>query len=131
MITGISFLGMFIFATPALAQQQCYDWTGEPPALVTYLECVLPRVWGIVQTIFVTIAVILAMYLIFKTVTSRDNPDELAQLPSKWMYLIVLVLLAVGAGGTFLNIMLRFLGFGDFDTWLQIINDTLEGWRQD
>jgi hypothetical protein len=86
------------------------------------LKCVLENVWGFMSKIFVAIAIIMTMFLIFKTVTSRENEKELAEIPKKWMYMIIFVLLSFGAGGTVLDFTLRLFGFGGVDSWLLPLN---------
>lgn len=99
-----------------------YSWD-TPPELGPYISCVAGQIFGAVQMIFVAMAVILVLYLIFRTITQRDNQQAMQEIPKHWLYVIILAFLAIGAGGTMLNILLKFLGVGDFQHWLDIFNE--------
>ncbi len=142
----VVFCGVFfamsssIFATPALASDDkpcaykdtgfCYEWAGTPPSLGCYIECVLPTVWTMVTYIFAAIAIILVIVLIYKTVTAygSGNAQSLQELPMKWAYVLILALLAIGVGGTILNILLPWLGFPGVDDWIEVFQAFLDNW---
>ncbi len=125
-VTLGTYLTLFTIALEkANAAANCYGsiaLNATPKPLGESMICVLENVWGFMSKIFVAIAIILAMLLVYKTVTNRENEKELAELPQKWMYLIIFILLAFGAGGTVLDFTLRLFGFGGIDTWIQPLN---------
>jgi hypothetical protein len=88
-----------------------------------YLLCAIPRLWGYAQIIFVAVAIILVMYLIYQTATNRENSSVLEELTKRWPYVILLAIVAIGGGGTILNIIIKFFGFSDVDFWLKGLDD--------
>jgi hypothetical protein len=112
-------------ASPAFAQ--CYDFN-TPPTVGAYLLCAMPNLWGFFQTVFIAIAIIFTIFLIYKSVTSRENVKELETLPQRWMFLILFALLAFGAGGTLINILLKFLGFPTVQQWFDVLNNLFTDW---
>ncbi len=90
---------------------------GQYYDLGEYLLCAIPKLWGYAQIIFVTMAIIIVMRLIYKMVTNRDNTTVLEEVQKQWPYVILLAIVAIGGGGTFLNIALKFFGFGGVEVW--------------
>ena len=109
---------------PAPDADVCYVWNGPPPALGCYLQCVIPKIWKVIRVVLVAIAIALTMLLIFKSVTSVGKPKALEELPARWKYLLIFVLIVIG-GGSALNIILRFLGFGGVAPWITVFNHFL------
>lgn len=130
-LIGIT-LGLLIgllLVNPELAfAQPAYNLNGEPPKLGEYLPLFLKGLWKFFQKIFIALALIMGMYLVFKTFTNRENSKALEELPSKWMYMVVFLFLAFGAGGTILNFILNLFGFGNIDAWLGPLNKTFATW---
>lgn len=131
-ILGISYglIFAFIFANPAFAAATCYGSlsANEPKTLGEFLPCFLNQTWRFMKKIFIAAALILTMYMIYVTAKNRDNPKALEELPTKWAYVIIFALLAFGAGGTALNIVFKFLGFGALDEWIKQLNVIFERW---
>ena len=130
-ILGITYglILTFVFTNPAFAAANCYgSLSAEPKTLGEIIPCVLNQSWQFMKKIFVAMALILTMYLIFVTVKNRENSKALEELPSKWMYLIIFALLAFGAGGTILNIIFKFLGFGALTQWISWMNTIFSKW---
>lgn len=125
--TGILTATTLFFVSANSAFAQCYDFEAEvPPTLGKYLQCVLPDIYAKFQIIMIATALILGMILVLKIAMNRENPDFLAEVPTRVMYLIIFALLIAGAGGFLLNLFLRLFGFGDVQTWLDVINESLE-----
>ena len=116
-----------IYAAPS-ATTGCYNWNS--PNLGEYLDCVIPALFNVAQLILVALAIIMTILLLYKTFKTlgEANSQELQELPQKWVYIFLLALLTFGAGGTILNIILRLLGFGTVQTWLNILNEWLCKW---
>jgi len=98
---------------------------GEFVDLGDYLLCAIPRLWGYAQIIFVAASLILFMYLVYRTVTNRENSTVLEELSKQWPYVILLAIVSIGGAGTILNILLQFFGFGSVDFWLTGLNNFL------
>lgn len=132
-LTGIT-LGLLLglaFSHPVLSiAAGGYDLNGEPPKLGDFMPWFLKNLWSFFQKIFIAVALIMGMYLVFKTFTNRENSKYLEELPSKWMYMVVFVFLAFGAGGTILNFVLKVFGFGSIDTWLGPLNGIFAAWTR-
>jgi hypothetical protein len=111
---------IFLFAhiTPQKVFAQCYDYENAT-SVGAYLECMLPSLWTATSLAFAGIALILIIYLVFKTVTAYGgaNAQSLQEMPMKWAYLLLFVLLAIGVGGTIINIVLPWLGFPGMLYW--------------
>ncbi len=110
------------------AQTNCYGSinAGTPPMLGAFLKCMIPRAWQIVQYLMIGIAIVVLMWRIFHTVINRENSKELEQMPTQWFYTIIFLLLAVGAGGTVLNLVFKLLGLGDLSLWINPLNSVLD-----
>ena len=69
----------------------------------------------------------MAIILVYKTFTSlgSGNQQAIQELPMKWLYLIILVLVTVGAAGLFINVLLGLLGLESIDYWVRGINEFL------
>lgn len=102
------------------------QYNGEYYDLGDYLACAIPNIFGYIQMIFVAAAIIIVMHLIYKTATNRDNTSVLEELQKQWPYTIILAIVAIGGAGTILNIALKFLGFGEVQIWLDVLNSFLE-----
>src|SRR3990167_5020082 len=101
-LTGLA-LGATV-TSPSFAAVSCYGpLDQDPKALGEILPCFLEQIWSFFQMIFVAAALIMGMFLVYKTFTNRENPKVLEELPIKWGYLVIFTLLAFGAGGTILN----------------------------
>lgn len=100
--------------------------SGQYLDLGDYLLCAVPRLWGYAQIFFVAATLIIFMFLVYKTVTNRENSTVLEELAKQWPYVILLAIVAIGGAGTILNILLKFLGFGDVDYWLTGLNNFLK-----
>jgi|688.fasta_scaffold00063_2 hypothetical protein len=122
-----------LFSQPALAATNpgCYgSLAGDAPSLGKFLPCFLEQIWKFFQKIFVAVALIMGMLLVYKTFTNRENSKVLEELPSKWMYLIIFVFLAFGAGGTILNFVFKLFGFGTLNSWIAPLNEIFSKWDQ-
>jgi len=119
-------LGLATLALPssALAASCGYDWDNAPD-LGDYLNCVIPQAFGAFKTILVAIAIVLTLLLIYKMMTNTSNSKVMEEIPQKWLYLIYFVVLLVG-GGTLVNIILKFLGFGGVDPWLALFTNMID-----
>lgn len=125
LITLMLYLPKIAFAQPCGTYSFDINATSVPEIGCMLREVIIPNIWTFMQRIFVAVAIILTMYLIYKTVTSRDNPEELKSLPLKWMYLFIMLFLAIGLGGSLLNMIFEFLGFGSIDSYLDLLNTYL------
>lgn len=92
------------------------------PLLGDYISCVIKQLWGVFQIIFIAVAIILIMLLIFKYVTNRENSKVLEEMGHQWLYIVLLVIVLIGGAGTLINIILKFLGFQGVQYWLDIFN---------
>lgn len=131
LILGVSYGLMFsLILTQPVFAADCYGslTSDNPPTLGKFLPCFLEQTWGFMQKIFVAAAIILGMFLIYKTFTNRDNPKVLEELPSRWGYLILFALLAFGAGGTVLNFAFKLFGFGTLNSWIKPLTDLFANW---
>lgn len=131
LILGISygFLLSFIVTRPAFAAVSCYGTLdGDPPKLGVFLPCFLEQTWKFIQKIMVAIALIMGMFLVYKTFTNRENPKALEEIPMRWMYMIVFIFLAFGAGGTLLNFVFKLFGFGTLNNFITPLNDLFAKW---
>lgn len=121
---------LFTPGSAIAASTKCYDITGTdtsvPSTLGGYIECAIPKVWGAFQLVIVAIAILMVMFLIYKTVTNMNNPKELETLPRRWMYVIILGFLAIGAGGTILNFIFKLIGLGSLGDWFAPLNNLLQ-----
>ena len=68
----------------------CYDYwgptgigTGGTPSIGTYILCSIDRFIGSLQLIFIAFAIILVMYLLYKTVTKADDPKALQEIQKR------------------------------------------------
>jgi hypothetical protein len=103
----------------------CYENWNEPLIFGDYLSCMIKNLFGVAQIIFIALAIIIVMYLIYRVFTNRDNATVLEEIGKHWIYVALLVVVAIGGAGTFINILLKFFGFEGFDYWLQQINTLL------
>ena len=119
----------YIAPTAYAAAAPCIvDWDPTPPAYVDlgdYLSCAIPRVFSAFRTILVAIAIIFTLLLTYKMLTNTSNSKVMEEIPQKWLYLIYFVVLLVG-GGTLVNIILKFLGFGGVDPWLALFTNMID-----
>ncbi|PIR42952.1 hypothetical protein CO058_00015 [candidate division WWE3 bacterium CG_4_9_14_0_2_um_filter_35_11] len=119
----------YIAPTAYAAAAPCIvDWDPTPPAYVDlgdYLSCAIPRVFSAFRTILVAIAIIFTLLLTYKMLTNTSNSKVMEEIPTRWLYLMIFVILIVG-GGSALNIILKFFGFGGVDTWIQILSDMID-----
>ena len=111
---------------PDFGADVCYNWNC-PTSLGCYVDCSLGNIVNVAQLILVGVAIIMAIFLIYKTVKAIGSADsqQLQEIPQRWIYLFLLALIVIGAGGTMLNIIMNFLGFGPVSTWLNTFNDLL------
>lgn len=126
LIINLSLLSLFLITLvlPAHASACDYNWETLSDPIGDYVGCVIGEAFKKVRAIVVAITIILTMFLIFKTVTSVGKPKILEELPQKWLYLILLVILVFG-GGAIINITLKFFGFGNFATLVKPFDDFL------
>lgn len=108
----------------------CYYWEFGPGLSAYYdlgeiIQCTVQGIWGVLQIIFIAMALILVSYLIFRVVTNRENSTVLQELSKQWMYVALLAVVAIGGAGTAINILLKFIGFGDVQYWLDALNQVL------
>ena len=105
----------------------CYDWENAT-SVGNYLECFLPQAWDFFKVILIVLTIIFTIWLIIKTVLAvgSANSQEIQGLPVKWIYVILLAFVAIGAAGSIINILLKFFGFGDFNTLIDPINTILD-----
>ena len=128
-LLGIVFLfngPLSIHASAAAAP--CIDL--NPPAggyidLGDYFTCALPRAFSVFRTILVAIAIIFTLLLIYRMLTNTTNSKIMEEIPTRWLYLLIFIVLIVG-GGSALNIILKFFGFGGVDPWLKIVSDMID-----
>lgn len=121
-IFAFSFL--LLVPTRAFAAECGYSLTGEPPEFAPYLfDCVIPSAWTFLSVMFIAIAVILAMFLLFKTIRSANNPKELELIPQRWMYLIIFALLAIGVGGTLLNFIFNLFDLPNINSYIEHLGE--------
>jgi hypothetical protein len=103
-----------------------YSWDdADNTGFGNYLSCIIQNTWSTISLLLVAFAIGLAGFLIFKTATQADNEKAWEELPKRWLYLFLLAFIAIGAGGTIINIMLNVLGVGDVDYWLIQLNNLL------
>ncbi len=90
-----------------------------------YFTCAIPRAFSVFRTILVAIAIIFTLLLTYKMLTNTTNSKIMEEIPTRWLYLLIFIVLIVG-GGSALNIILKFFGFGGVDPWLQLISDLID-----
>lgn len=119
----IIFLTHGVLVESSYAATPCID-LDIAPDLGDYLDCAIPRIFSAFRTILVAIAIIFTLLLTYRMLTNTTNSKIMEEIPTRWLYLLIFVVLIVG-GGSALNIILKFFGFGGVDTWLQIINNLI------
>lgn len=104
----------------------CYNWD-NPSMVGDYLQCAIPRFWCVFKRVLIALTILFTLILIVKTVIALGsaNSQEIQQLPMRWVYLILLAFVAIGAVGAILNILLKFFGFGDVNSYLPALNEIL------
>lgn len=102
-----------------------YNWDAPTEDLGTYLACILGNAWSILTIVLVGITVIIIALLIVKTIQNRENSKELPNIIKQWQYVLILAVVTIGGIGSFINIILAFLGLPTIDKWLEILNDFL------
>lgn len=100
------------------------DWESSPD-LGDYFTCAIPRAFSVFKTILVAIAIIFTLLLTYRMLTNTTNSKVMEEIPTRWLYLIIFLILIVG-GGSALNIILKFFGFGGVDLWLKIISEMVD-----
>lgn len=123
-LTTVFGLIALAFPSGVLAASCGYDWDNAPD-LGDYLNCAIPQIFGAFRTILVAIAIVFTLLLIYKMMTNTSNSKVMEEIPQKWLYLIYFVVLLVG-GGTLVNIILKFLGFGGVDPWLALFTNMID-----
>ncbi len=95
----------------------------------SYINCAVPKAWTTFQIILVAVAIIISMFLIYKTAMNRENSSVLEELAHQWPYTLLLAFVVIGGGGFLLNLFLAFFGLGNVQFWLDalstFVNDTL------
>ena len=100
------------------------DWDSSPD-LGDYFTCAIPRAFSVFRTILVAVAIIFTLLLTYKMLTNTTNSKIMEEIPTRWLYLLIFIVLIVG-GGSALNIILKFFGFGGVDPWLRIVSDLID-----
>ena len=128
-LLGIVILFSWPLSTPAIATATpCVDLDPPPGGYIDlgdYFNCAIPRAFSVFRTILVAIAIIFTLLLIYKMLTNTTNSKIMEEIPTRWLYLLIFIVLIVG-GGSALNIILKFFGFGGVDPWLQIVSDMID-----
>jgi hypothetical protein len=99
--------------------------TGQYIDLGKYIECTIPSIWTSLQIIFIAAAIIIVLYLIYRTATNRDNSSVMEELMKQWPYVLLLAIVVIGGAGTILNMILVFFGFRDVQYWLTYLSGFL------
>lgn len=102
------------------------DDVGVHYDLGDYIGCALKDVVSSAQIIFVALALIIVMRLIYKTVMNRENSTVMEEVMKEWPYVLLLAIIAIGGAGSILDIILKFLGLGGVGTWLDGLNQFLD-----
>ena len=126
LLVGIFFLftGPLSIQANAASAPCLTDWDSSPD-LGDYFTCAVPRAFSVFRTILVAIAIIFTLLLTYKMLTNTTNSKIMEEIPTRWLYLLIFIVLIVG-GGSALNIILKFFGFGGVDPWLKIISDLID-----
>lgn len=105
----------------------CYNWD-NPSKVGDYLQCAIPRFWCVFKRVLIALTILFSLILIVKTVIALGsaNSQEIQQLPMRWVYIILLAFVSIGAVGAILNILLQFFGFGDINSYLPALNEILD-----
>ncbi len=77
-----------------------------------------------IQIILFGIAFVLIIITVYKTVTTLGaaNSQQMQELPTRWIYTIILIFVVAGAGSAILNFFLNLLGVGDLNYWIDQFN---------
>ena len=128
LLLGIIFLFSGPLSTQAIAATPCVGLDPPPGGYIDlgdYFTCAIPRAFSVFRTILVAIAIIFTLLLIYRMLTNTTNSKIMEEIPTRWLYLLIFIVLIVG-GGSALNIILKFFGFGGVDPWLKIISDLID-----
>ena len=114
-------------ALPTPIHASCYNWD-NPGSLGEIIDCITSTTLiPAIQVIIATIAIIIVLITLYKTFTTLGsaNSQKMQELPTRWIFTLLLIFIVAGGGTAILNIFLKLLGVGDINYWIDQFNQII------
>lgn len=103
----------------------CYDFSGDPPSLGCYIDCVLPQIFDVIAVLGVATAIALSIWLVFLTIRNTENPEFLQTLGQRWVLLLLFIIIVATRGGI-IFIPLSFIGISDIESYEEFYQQLID-----